>query len=119
MTFCAGGLQIEIGRTFKGVSTALLKEPLAPTAEDERRCTPATSAKEGNACPLTRTWVHNPHSLAGDGGADAPSFGILPQAGRLFQGELEPYALRSSSTSSTALHGAEVLPELASQQEAP
>ena len=122
MAFCAGGLQIKIGRTFKGGSTTLLEEPLDPTAEDERRCTPATSdtlAKEGNACPLTRTWACNPSSLAGDDRADALSFGILPQAGGCSQGELEPYAWHSSFSSPTAQHEPEVLHGLASQPEAP
>ena len=33
--FCTEGLQIEIGRTFRGSSTAFLEEPLTLAAEDE------------------------------------------------------------------------------------
>ena len=54
--FCAEGLQTEIGRTFRGSSAAFHEEPLTPAAEDERRCSPATSdtsAKEDHSCPLT------------------------------------------------------------------
>ena len=45
--------------------------------------------------------------------------GSYPEPGGCSQGELEPYALCSSSSSPAAQHGPEVLPELASQQEAP
>ena len=89
VVFYAEGLQIKIGRTFKGGPAALLEEPLAPKEEYERRCAPAssdTSAKEGNAWPLTRTWACDPHSSIGDRGTDTPSFGALPWAGRLFSG---------------------------------
>ena len=89
MAFYVEGLQIEIGRTFKGGLAALLKEPLAPIVEDERRCAPATSdtsAIEGNACPLTQTWVCDPRSLTSDDGTDTPSLRVLPRAVRLLSG---------------------------------
>ena len=89
MAFYIEGLQIEIGRNFKGGSAALLKEPLAPSAEDERCCAPATSdtsAEEGNAYPLTRTFECDPRSLIGDREKDTPSFRTLPRARRLLSG---------------------------------
>ena len=48
-----------------------------------------------------------------------PTSGSYPEPGGCSQRELKPYALRSFSSSPTAQHRPEALPELASQQEAP
>ena len=48
-----------------------------------------------------------------------PASGSYPEPGDCSQGELEPYALRFSSSSLATQQGPKVLPELAPQQEAP
>ena len=48
-----------------------------------------------------------------------PTSGSYPGSEGCSQRELKPYTLHSSSSSPTAQHGPEVLPKLASQQEAP
>ena len=83
----AGGLQTVIGITSNGGSTALPEKSLAYTAEPvwgyELRAL-GTSAGGSDTCPCTRTWVEGEDK-------DIPNLGTLPQAGRPFSRESEPF----------------------------
>ena len=79
-----------MGITSNGGSVALLEGSLAIAAEEERSTrsgTFGTSARGDDAYPLTRSLVGYPCSLVDGDGEDAPNFGVLPRAERLFLGE--------------------------------
>ena len=86
-TLYAGGFQIVIGMTSNRCSAVLPEESFSFAAKPERGCelrALGTLAGGDNTCPGIRTWAEEEEE-------DAPSFGILPQAGRSFSTESEVF----------------------------
>ena len=117
VVFCAEGLQIKIGRTFKGGSVALLEEPSLlqqrmsdaahspPRTPRPRKATHAPSPELRRAIPAP--WQEMAEPMF-------PALGSYLEPGGCSQGEPDPYSLRFSFSSPTTRHGPKVLPELAS-----
>ena len=104
-TLCAGGFQTVIGMTSNGCSAALPEESFAFAAEPKRGCelrALGTSAGGYNTCPGIRTWVEGEEE-------DAPSFGTLPQAGRVFLNGVRGFPLHAPRLPGQLLHPSQKL----------